>query len=95
MQGTADLQFYASNGSPSATLVPVSANGSTKPASTTNWGGLALPAGTTFAGVELTGYSWTYNAPKTCESWVDEINPGDDGQGAKDGNITGVNHCTA
>jgi hypothetical protein len=34
-------------------------------------------------------------APKTCEKWVDQINPGDDGQGPADGNITGVNACTA
>jgi hypothetical protein len=95
MQGTAAFQFYASSGAPDGSLVPVSADGSAKPASTTGWGELALPAGTTFAGVQLTAYSWTYTAPSTCEKWLDQINPGDDGQGAGDGNITGVNACTA
>lgn len=71
-----------------------SANGSAKPASTTDWGELGFPQGTTFRGVKLIAYDWTYAAPSICEHWNDAINPGDDGQGPADGNITGVNACT-
>jgi hypothetical protein len=92
--GTADLEFYASSGDLNASLVPQSADGSKKPASTTDWGELALPKGTTFSGVALTAYDWTYTAPSTCQEWNDQVNPGDDGQGPADGNITGVNQCS-
>jgi len=93
MQGTAYFEFYASSDKLAQSNVPVSADGSAKPASTTDWGELGFPAGTTFAGVNLTAYDWTYVAPSTCEQWNDQINPGDDGQGPSDGNITGVNAC--
>lgn len=93
MQGTGTFEFYSSSNKLAASNVPVSANGTAKPASTTGWGELGFPSGTTFAGVSLTAYDWTYVAPSTCEQWNDQINPGDDGQGAGDGNITGVNAC--
>ncbi len=95
LQGTATFEGYASSNQISAANVPTTADGSSKPASTTDWGTLAFANGTTFAGVSLTAYGWTYNAPSTCETWVDQINPGDDGQGSADGNITGVNACTS
>jgi hypothetical protein len=93
MQGTALFEFYSSSNKLAVANVPVSADGSAKPASTTDWGELGFPSGTQFSGVELTAYDWTYVAPSTCEQWNDQINPGDDGQGASDGNITGVNQC--
>ncbi|HEU5416667.1 MAG TPA: hypothetical protein VFV41_03165 [Streptosporangiaceae bacterium] len=92
--GVANFEFYASSNQISASNVPTSATGAARPASTSGWGELAFPAGTTFTGVSLPAYSWTYVAPSTCEKWVDQINPGDDGQGPADGNITGVNACT-
>jgi hypothetical protein len=91
--GTADFEFYASSNKISASTVPVSMTGADRTATTSTWGELAFPQETTFDGVKLTAYSWTYTAPKTCEQWLDQINPGDDGQGAPDGNITGVNAC--
>lgn len=94
MQGTADFEFYSSTNAITASSVPVSMTGPAKTATTTTWGELAFPKGTTFAGVQLTAYSWTYAAPTTCEQWVDAVNPGDDGQGAADGNIAGVNACS-
>lgn len=93
MQGTAHFEFYTSSNKLAVSNVPVSADGSAKPASTTDWGELGFPSGTTFAGVNLTAYDWTCVAPATCEQWNDQINPGDDGQGPSDGNITGVNAC--
>jgi hypothetical protein len=86
MVGGAHVEFYASSGAPDGTLVPASADGSDKPATTSTWYQLAFPSGTTFAGGSLTEYSWTYTT--TCEQWVDSVNPGDDGQGPDDGNIT-------
>jgi hypothetical protein len=91
----ANFEFFASSNQIAAANVPVSATGTAPPSSTTDWGELAFPTSTTFAGASLPAYSWTYVAPKTCEKWVDQINPGDDGQGPADGNITGVNACTA
>jgi hypothetical protein len=47
-------------------------------------------------------YDWTYTIPVTCgtnstvtETWNDAINPGDDGQSAADGSITGAAVCPA
>jgi hypothetical protein len=93
IQGTATFEFYSSSSKLAASSVPVSATGAAKPASTTDWGELGFPSGTTFAGVALTAYDWIYVAPSTCEQWNDQVNPGDDGQGAADGNVTGVNNC--
>jgi hypothetical protein len=94
IQGTADFQFYSSSNKLAATNVPTTVNGATSTATTTAWGELGFPSGTTFAGATLTAYGWTYTAASTCETWNDQINPGDDGQGPADGNITGVNACT-
>jgi hypothetical protein len=95
MQGTATFEGYSSSNKLAVANVPPSADGSAKPASTTDWGQLGFPSGTTFAGWQLTAYDWTYVAPATCEQWNDQVNPGDDGQGASDGNITGTNACTS
>lgn len=102
--GSADFQFYASSSNISAANVPVSATGSEKSATfnTTDWGEQAFAAGTQFFGPTLTAYDWLYNATVTCgtsssvaEQWNDGINPGDDGQGASDGNITGATACSS
>lgn len=94
MQGTADFEFYSSSNKLAASNVPVSASGPARPASTTAWGELGFPAGTTFAAVSLTAYDWDYVLASTCEQWNDQVNPGDDGQSPADGNITGASHCT-
>lgn len=97
--GGGGLEFYASSGTPSANGVPATADGSSKPSTTTDWYKLFFPAGTTFAQAGTandpwTTYKWVYTASKTCEQWTDAILPGDDGQGSGDGNITGVNACS-
>ena len=100
MQGVAIGSFYADTDAPDGSLVPATADGgANKPASTSDWYKTALPSGShTFAG-KLTQYGWTYvlpnvpcNTPVT-QTWIDKINPGDDGQGAADGNITGTASC--
>ncbi|HZC71273.1 MAG TPA: hypothetical protein VE442_11300 [Jatrophihabitans sp.] len=90
MIGGAHVEFYASSDDPDGTRVPASADGSDKPATTSTWYQLAFPAGTTFEGGNLTQYTWTYSS--ACQTWTDSINPGDDGQGPADGNIT--HECT-
>jgi hypothetical protein len=101
MQGVAVGSFYADSGTPTG-AIPVSATGSAKPASTTNWATLALPASAHAFGTKLTAYSWDYNlsiaAGAGCtaashQEWLDQINPGDDGQGASDGNVVGATNC--
>lgn len=95
LNGGADVEFYASSGTPNGT-VPATVDGNiSKPASTSTWYQLAFPDGTTFTNGSLTKFSWTYSNTTTCETWTDSINPGDDGQSATDGNITGNNHCPA
>jgi hypothetical protein len=100
MVGGGKLEFYASSDIPNPSLVPATANGSAKPSSTTDWYKLFFAAGTQFglasgSNAPWLTYDWLYTAtsPNTCEAWNDGINPGDDGQGAGDGNITGVSHC--
>lgn len=93
MQGVAKFSFYSDSGAPNGALVPAGATGSSKPATTSTWYTLALPNSAHTFGGKLTAYSWTYGLAATCEQWVDSINPGDDGQSAADGNITGTNTC--
>jgi hypothetical protein len=93
MEGTATFEFYASSGAPDASLVPTSIATRTDPAlngvGTSTWAKLAFPVDTVFAGgPTLTSYLWSYFTE--CETWLDGINPGDDGQGPTDGNITGA-----
>jgi hypothetical protein len=99
--GGGKLEFYASSDGPNPGLVPGNVNGSNPPSATSSWYKLFFPAGTLFgmAPAQVVGYApwvsylWTYNLASTCEKWTDGINPGDDGQGAPDGNITGVSAC--
>jgi hypothetical protein len=91
MQGTATFDFYASSGEPEAALVPASMEGKENGASTSAWFELAFPEGTTFVESSpnfLTAYKWVYSAGCAEQTWTDQINPGDDGHGAGDGNIT-------
>ena len=104
--GGGKLEFYADSSSPNPNLVPGTANGSAKPQTTTGWYKLFFPAGTNFGlttgvNVPWTTYDWAYQATVTCgsassvtENWNDGINPGDDGQGSADGNITGSTACS-
>jgi hypothetical protein len=100
--GTASFQFYATSAAIDAKNVPATDDAKVqgKLASTTDWGELAFPAGTKFFGPALTAYDWNYSAALSYVSggtsvscnqvFNDAVNPGDDGQGAADGNITGT-----
>jgi hypothetical protein len=81
------------------------------PVSNTDWFEQFFPAGTLIANASpdsqpgyapFVTYDWTYTIPVTCgtastvtETWNDAINPGDDGQSAADGSITGAAVCPA
>ena len=103
--GGGKLEFYASSGTPDPALVPGTADGGSKPQTTTGWYKLFFPASTQFGltsgpNVPWLDYDWNYGLTVTCgtsstvaEDWNDAINPGDDGQGAADGNITGSTAC--
>jgi hypothetical protein len=107
ISGGGKLEFYASSDNPNPALVPATATGSAKPSSTTDWYKLFFPSGTLFglthgANAPWNAYDWTYAVNVTCGTntsvavnWNDGINPGDDGQGATDGNITGATACTS
>jgi hypothetical protein len=91
--GGATFEFYASSGEPLASRVPATQVGKTGGVSTSGWAKLAFPAGTTFVNSSgastLTAYKWVYTAGCAAQTWTDQINPGTDGHGAGDGNITG------
>jgi Collagen triple helix repeat (20 copies) len=89
--GGSDIEFFADYSPPTA---PTTATISGDTPSTTNWVDQFFPAGTLMTAPNLTNWSWTYVAPKTCEKWVDAYNNGDGGQ-TGDGDITGVNACTS
>lgn len=92
LSGGSDIEFYASSDTPSAAGVPGTVTGDSP--STTNWVNQFFAAGTLISTPNLTDWSWTYVAPKTCEKWVDAYNNGDGGQSG-DGDITGINACTS
>ena len=95
--GGGTQEFYADSDSPSASTVPTTVSGDSP--TDTNWYQQFFPAGTTFGltsnpNAPWTAWSWTYNAPKTCEIWTDAYNNGDgNGTYAADGNIAGINQC--
>lgn len=93
MVGGGTFEFYASSGDIAASRVPSTQVGKTNGVTTANWGRLAFPSGTTFINSSgtspLTAYKWIYSAGCPEQTWVDQINPGDDGKGPTDGNVTG------
>lgn len=84
--GGSKLQFYSSSGTPQPSLVPSVVTGFAPANATSVWGSLFFPDGTVVTSTELLGWAWTYNAPGTCETWVNAAS-GDTG------NIAGVNAC--
>lgn len=102
MNGAADGQFYAAPNSLKQGNIPISATKATAGVTTSTWPKLGLVDGTKTYGMTLVRYGWTYGlnivagagCPTTVsQSWNDQIKPGDDGQSAADGNITGSNGC--
>ncbi len=96
MTGGSKIEFYAGstdgswNGAPSAAGVAAPVSGDSP--STTNWVEQFFPQGTIFTTPQLLNWSWTHNAPSTCETWTDAFNNGAGNQAA-DGNIAGNNKC--
>jgi hypothetical protein len=93
MAGGGTFEFYASSGEPQASNVPATQVGKGGGVSTSGWAKLAFPVGTAFVNSSgtstLTAYKWVYSAGCPEQTWNDQINPGDDGKGSGDGNITG------
>jgi len=96
LTGGSDFEFYATSASPSAGNVPATDNVAKDDyPSTTDWPEVFFPKGTSFsATINELDWSFTYSAPNTCEKWVDAYNNGG-GDEVADGDITGINHCTA
>lgn len=101
LTGGGDQEFYADQAAP-VTPTKTAYTGSA-PTDTSDWYKLFFPstanyglAPATSAGQPWTSWSWSYDAPKTCETWTDSFADSDgQGTGAGQGNITGVNACTS
>ncbi|HVT68948.1 MAG TPA: hypothetical protein VHF26_14450 [Trebonia sp.] len=95
--GGSAYEFYATSGTPDASLVPTTfdadANGGTN---STDWPERFFPGNgaTSFGDMNEINWTYTYNAPSTCETWTDAYN-NSSGALPADGDITGVNHCGA
>jgi hypothetical protein len=94
ISGGSSFEFYSSSGTPNSGLVPASLDAGTNGTDSSVWPERFFAAGTNFGDVNEINWSYTYNAPTTCETWTDAFNNGDGGQSG-DGDITGVNACTA
>jgi hypothetical protein len=97
LSGGGTMEFYADNGTP--TVPSTTSYTGDAPTDTADWYKLFFPSGTDYgltsnANAPWTSWSWSYDAPATCETWVDAYNNGD-GNGAysADGNIAGQNQC--
>ena len=94
INGGSSYEFYASSGSPDGTLVPATLDASTSGTNSSDWPERFFAPGTSFGDVNEINWSYTYNAPKTCETWTDAFNNGG-GSSSSAGDITGVNACTS
>lgn len=82
--GASQIEFYASSDAPNPALVDATVTGSAHP--TGEWVKMFFPAGTVTSATDLLDWSWTYNAPATCEKWVNA-------KAGNTGDVTGVNAC--
>lgn len=89
LTGVTRIEFYATSDQPDGSLVRTSATGADKGGrvTTSTWVEQFFGPDVQFASVRLVTYDFEYT--RLCEHWTDKINPGDDGQSAADGNITG------
>ncbi len=75
MHGTYTVTFDASSPSPSGLLVPWVHNdhhaAASPPFTSTSWGELFFPAGTSFGNLAGGAYSWTYRVPFPHQQWID------------------------
>lgn len=92
--GGSAFEFYANSNDPQSSLVPATLDASTSGTDSSNWPARFFTPATAIAGMNEINWTYTYDAPTTCETWVDAFNNGDGGRPA-DGDITGVNACTS
>jgi hypothetical protein len=92
LSGASDFEFYATSNAPSASFVPPSLNDVNVNPATTDWPEGFFAPGTHFGGEHAIHWSVEYNAPSTCETWVDAYS-NDNGTTNSPGDITGVNAC--
>jgi Collagen triple helix repeat (20 copies) len=92
--GGSSYEFYASSGSPDGTLVPATFNASPDGTNSSDWPERFFPSTVVFGGMNEINWSYTYDAPATCETWTDAFNNGG-GSSSPAGDITGVNACTS
>jgi hypothetical protein len=82
--GGSSFQFYADSSSLQVSSLKTVAGG---PGSSDNsWPASFLPGSATVSGYALLNWSWSYNAPGTCETWTDAL-------AGETGDVTGVNAC--
>lgn len=92
ISGGSSYEWYASSGTPDATLVPATLDASSSGTGSSDWPERFFPSGTSFGGMNEINWSYNYLAPTTCETWSDSYdNSG--GSSATAGDITGVNAC--
>jgi hypothetical protein len=92
LSGGSDFEFYATSNNPSASYVPPSISDVSIDPATTDWPEGFFAPGTIFGHEHALNWSVDYNAPATCETWVDAYN-NDNGTTNGPGDITGVNAC--
>lgn len=92
VSGGSSYEFYAASGSPDGTLVPATLDATSAGTNSSNWPERFFPSGTAFGGMNEINWSYTYDAPTTCETWTDAYNNGG-GSSSGAGDITGVNAC--
>lgn len=85
VKGIDHFEFYSSAGRPNPALVPPAVTGNADP--TSSWMTMFFPATAIVTSANQLGWSWTYVAPTTCETWVDAAS-------GETGDITGVKACT-
>lgn len=96
VSGSGQMTFYASSGTPDASLVPRTLAGDS--VSTSDWPELFFPNTVTFgAGPQFAegglDWSWTYKDTRDCQTWYDQGTGMHDTQ-ATSGDITGADSCT-
>lgn len=82
--GASQIEFYASSNAPDPSKVDATVTGAAHP--TGEWVKMFFPTGTVVTDTDLLDWAWTYNAPGTCEKWVNA-------KAGNTGDITGVNAC--
>jgi len=92
--GSGEFTFTVASSVGVTNRIPVSQDGN--PVASSDWPQYFFPSGTTITYVDPDGqegvFSYTYETPQTCQTWVDASSNGD-GAGAADGGISGYGQC--